>query len=245
MTYCPVCGIGRDPKCAWHGDKAMQQERRQMTTHIMLDIETWGKTPGSDIRSIGACVFAPVARHGGSLVHDGSLGTIRPFYVATENPIFIWEYDDGCLESRTYQLSRDPETVKWWNDQSPEAQAAFANPVDLREACLQFGDWLYKNTWSIMGYPGDHMLGVECKLWCNGPHFDEAILAAVYRAVGLPVPWHYRAPRDFRTITDAAGMTRDDFKPFSHGTAHNALDDAISQAKIVCEAYRRLGLQRV
>jgi hypothetical protein len=31
---------------------------------------------------------------------------------------------------------------------------------------------------------------------------------------------------------------------FNHGTTHNALDDAIGQAMIVCEAYKRLGLQR-
>ena len=28
---------------------------------ISLDLETWGTTPGSDIRSIGACVFDPLA----------------------------------------------------------------------------------------------------------------------------------------------------------------------------------------
>lgn len=31
-----------------------------MTTHIMVDLETWGKIPGSDIRSIGAVVFDPI-----------------------------------------------------------------------------------------------------------------------------------------------------------------------------------------
>lgn len=28
-----------------------------MTKHIMVDLETWGTSPGSDIRSIGAVVF--------------------------------------------------------------------------------------------------------------------------------------------------------------------------------------------
>lgn len=88
------------------------------------------------------------------------------------------------------------------------------------------------------------MQSSKITLWCNGPHFDEAILSACFRAVGLDVPWNYRAPRDFRTITEAAGMTHDDFAPFNHGTAHNALDDAISQAQIVCEAYRKLGLRK-
>lgn len=224
-------------------------------THIMLDIETWGKTPGCDIRSIGAVVFDPVAGFvgmecstcdGGRQVSwsDGGNCTdclntrtdIRgDFYIATDNPLMRDMQIDG--NPRKYKLTRDPETVQWWSAQSPEAQAAFANPVALRTALGNFQTWFCE-------FDNGNMQSSKTLLWCNGPHFDEAILAAAFRAVGLDVPWDYRAPRDFRTITDAAGMTREDYTPFEHGTAHNALDDAISQAKIVCEAYRRLGLQK-
>lgn len=231
--------------------------------HIMLDLETWGRTPGSDIRSIGAVVFNPVAGtvgmecsacEGGRAASYGDGGNCSDclntrtdhrgeFYVATENP--LGEIVGVTDKLRAYPLTRDPETVQWWNDQSAEAQAAFANPVDLREACLQFALWLEVRQ-NLPGptirYP-DFKPSENVRLWCNGPHFDEAILAAVYRAVRLPVPWHYRAPRDFRTITEAAGMTSADY--CNYGEAHNALDDAIAQAMTVCEAYKRLGLQRV
>lgn len=232
-----------------------------MTTHIMLDLETWGKIPGSDLRSIGAVVFDPRAGtvdipcdtcKGGTIrgnVNDGGdcsdcLNTRvergGEFYVATDNPIIYghpWSFPQGGSEIKPWKytynaLKRDPETVVWWEQQSPEAQAAFANPVDLREALEQFGIW-------YLGFDQRE----DIRLWANDPHFDVSILAAAFRAVGLDEPWHYRSPRSQKTITEAAGMTRKDYDPFQVGTAHNALDDARTQAAIVCEAYRRLGLQ--
>lgn len=205
-------------------------------THIMLDIETWGKTPGSDIRSIGAVVFDPVE----CWIHGGLDGQ---FYVATDNPagrmrngIFETHLATGAEDYRKYPLTRDPETVKWWSEQSAEAQAAFADPVELPDALWKFGHWLGE----VMG-EATNMSDSPLRLWANDPHFDVSILDAVYRALGLPVPWHYRAPRSMRTVVDLAGMTREEFEQFNTGTAHNALDDAMAQAKIVCECYKRIG----
>jgi hypothetical protein len=201
--------------------------------HIMLDLETWGKSPGCDIRSIGAVVFDPVA--GYVAKHHPQARKAETFYIATDNPRTL----SGNFR---YPLIRDPSTVRWWSEQSEEAQAAFANPVDLRDACLQFGKWLYALT-DTAWYPEHHLRGFEhVRIWANDPHFDVFILYAVYQAIGLPVPWHYRAPRSMKTICDAAGMTRDDY--CNYGEAHNALDDAIAQAMTVCEAYKRLGLSK-
>lgn len=210
--------------------------------HIMLDLETWGKRPGYDIRSIGAVVFDPVNGTVGGIPHTRvnvpQVGYTPSFYTATENPLL--PKDERPVNQqfneklRRYKLTRDPETVQWWNDQTAEAQAAFANPVDLSDALIAFIDWFF----AVNGNDIEQINA--CKVWANGPQFDVSILEAVYHAVQLPAPWYYRAPRDFRTITDAAGMTHDDF--CNYGTAHNALDDAIAQAMTVCEAYKRLGL---
>lgn len=180
--------------------------------HVMLDLETWGLIPGSDIRSIGAVIFDPIT---------GTLG--REFYVATNNPWRFIHPDTPELSRRKWSLSRDPGTEKWWSDQSPEAQAAFENPTALNQALAAFHDWL----------PFD-----EYGLWANGPHFDVEILAACYRAVGQPVPWSHRAPRDCRTIWEAAQWPEIPFE----GTEHNALDDAKHQARRVIAAYRTLGI---
>lgn len=210
-------------------------------THIMIDLETWGTRPGCDIRSIGATVFDP------STGHIGERGTAGTFYIATDNPETVFP-DIGFMNSleewRAYDLDRNPKTVEWWNN--PERTIAagepFLNLLDLREALQTFAEWL-----GIMCDPadftnriGDPMV-VACKLWAHGPTFDVSILAAAYEAVGLPIPWHYRAPRDTRTIMEAAGMDpHKGLEQFSTGTFHHALDDAICQAGAVCEAYRLL-----
>lgn len=219
---------------------------------IMLDTETWGTEPGCDIRSIGAAVFAPET----GLVHDGSLGTIRPFYIACDNPNGNW--GKGIHKSRffenhrvtwerKYPLHRDPRTVQWWSEQSDEAQAAFADPVDLRECLRQFGKWL-RSVSPLQDYydigEHDRQFPDDIRLWSHGPAFDPPILAAAYKAVGLPVPWHYRAPRDTRTCFDMAGI--DDHSawlkqhPGPMGIPHHSLDDSICQARAVCAAYKRL-----
>lgn len=191
----------------------------------MLDIDTWGLTPGSDIRSIGAVVFDPMMGWIGGY-NDGYMDNIGCFYIACDNPVSYMDNESG-VHVRKYPLNRDPNTVRWWSEQSPEAQAAFANPVDLKDALAQFHAWYAR-------YAVDN--GHEIRIWANDPHFDVVLLEAVYRAVKLPVPWHYRAPRSMRTVMEIAGMSREDCE--NYGDAHNALHDAIAQAMTVCKAYR-------
>ncbi len=211
------------------------------TIHIMLDLETWGKRPGCDIRSIGACVFNPAT----GFVHDGSLGTIRPFYQATDNPT-VPQSNSMMVPTLKYPLHRDPETVAWWNDQSDEAQAAFTKTVDLADGLHGFSAWLFALTNQLYDRLGvvEMQPSPNVRLWAHGPQFDCTILAAAYDACALPAPWHYRAPRDTRTIFDAAGI--DDHSawlaqhPGPLAIQHHALDDAICQARAVCAAFARL-----
>lgn len=214
---------------------------------IMLDLETWGKKPGCDIRSIGACVFNPATGYVADPT-SGYNGEDYPnlFYIATHN---LWKPAGLRLRgSRQYPLTRDPDTVQWWSEQSDEAQAAFANPVDLAVALRRFSNWLDHMTQHLRPIDGDvrrplHKCDVV-RIWSHGPAFDPPILAAAFDAVGLPVPWHYRAPRDTRTCFDMAGI--DDHSawlaqhPGPLGIAHHALDDAICQARGVCGAASRM-----
>ena len=204
-------------------------------THVMLDLETWGTEPGCDIRSIGAVVFDPVA---------GTVSDTDQFYIATDNPRGYGGtpstrgrfFETGNPHDRLrYPLKRDPKTERWWSEQSAETQAAFENPVDLRIALSRFSVWLA----DVCPNPSD------LRLWAHGPQFDVSILAAAYAAVGEPVPWHYRSPRDTRTAFDMAGI--DDHSgwlkqyPGPLGVPHHALDDSICQARAVCGAYDTLG----
>lgn len=209
-----------------------------MTIFVMLDLETWGKRPGADIRSIGACVFDPET---GVFDTRGGVTADQHFYIACDNPLLDRE-DAEARNLRFYPLTRDPDTVQWWSEQSDEAQAAFADPVDLRDALLRFSQWIASvrpdNSYAIGAMPSD-----DLRLWAHGPQFDISILEAAYHAVGLPVPWHYRAPRDTRTILEAAGI--DPHKGLEMfvqpgDVYHHALSDAVVQARAVCAAYKVL-----
>lgn len=222
-----------------------------MTKFVMLDLETWGKKPGCDLRSIGACVFDPETGHVAGHSHDDGRegGT---FHIAVNNPVRPdarpqFSDPNAPYADRRYPLFRDPDTVAWWNDQSDEAKSAFTDPADLAFGLSTFAEWLcavagvdYEADNPKFRGPG------HIRLWAHGPSFDVSILEAAYGAVDLPVPWHYRAPRDTRTILEAAGMDpHKSLEDFATGTYHNALDDAVTQAKAVCAAYDRLGLSRM
>lgn len=208
---------------------------------VSFDSETFGTEPGCDIRSIGACVFVPST----GFVHDGSLGTIKTFYQAVDNPS-DWTNNTTGEVTCVNGLTRDARTVQWWSEQTAEAQAVFANPVDLRAGLVEFGCWLR----DVAGGPAysvsdhDRRYPDDVNLWSHGAAFDAPIIAAAYRACGLPVPWHYRAPRDTRTCFDMAGV--DDHSawlnltPGPLGIAHHALDDAICQARAICAAFERV-----
>ena len=187
-----------------------------MTVNVMLDLETWGCTPGSDIRSIGAVVFD---FESGRLPHE--------FYMATENR--YWDDGGYCASGgwMKWPLTRDSSTEEWWEKQSVSAQNAFENPVLLREALVHFSEW-----WHTFA-------GADARLWAHGPQFDVSILEACYQACEISVPWHYRAPRDTRTIWDFHNPDL----PFD-GTPHHALDDAKYQARKLILAVNHLGIEQ-
>jgi hypothetical protein len=213
--------------------------------NIALDTETWGKRAGCDARSIGGIVFNPhtqfVADDDRSDL-DGEHG--YAFHVALHNPLqglfsptHYTQIDLDSMNSprRWPGLWRDPDTVKWWHAQPQEAQAAFENPVDLKEGLIAFSEWM-------------RSLGVDpenensCRVWGHGRAYDPPIIEAWFHVVGLPVPWHYRAPRDSRTIFDAAAVGDHSawMKKHRHGVLHNSLDDSITLATAVGQAYKRL-----
>jgi len=222
--------------------------------NISLDLETWGTYPGCDLRSIGACVFDPVA--GYVVGYDRPVGSDeRPtFYQAVDNPSVPTrfalglngeEIDVSAVDQYEYKypLTRDPDTIKWWADQSDAAQDAFADPADLRYGLIQFGQWLRGLSGDIYD-PEDHdrRFPDDRKIWSHGAATDSPWIIAAYRAVGLPVPFHYRAPRDSRTCFDLAGI--DDHsawmtaRPGPLGVPHHALDDAICLARSIVDAYK-------
>lgn len=120
----------------------------------------------------------------------------------------------------------DQSTIDWWEKQSDEAKAgsySYPNGTDIRTVLLAFYDW---------------MGGEKSKatLWGNGSDFDNAQLAELYRKAGIPQPWAFWNNRCYRTMKNMfPGVS---FQ--RHGTHHNALDDAVTQAKHLMLILRRM-----
>jgi len=125
-------------------------------------------------------------------------------------------------------LDVEAGTVMWWLTRSEDARQA------LTETRL-----------SLIGALSDfehftHLVRVdeEFCIWGKGSDFDNVILANAYRALGLQAPWKYKNNRCVRTILALVPDACDGVE--SEGTKHNALDDAIYQARCVSRAWQEL-----
>lgn len=168
-----------------------------MTHNIMVDLETLGSTPGCSILSIGAIAFDP------------SIGVgDRTFEIVINR--------QSCRDAG---LHEDADTLAWWDKQSPAARAVLAQAELLSTAPLGEALSLFD------AFVADHGARTV-RIWGNGSDFDNAILAAAYRAAGLTPCWSFWNNRCYRTLKNL----RPEIKLDRHGLHHRAIDDAISQA---------------
>lgn len=113
----------------------------------------------------------------------------------------------------------EASTVLWWMEQDAAAQAEIIGAKsDLSGVLCDFTHWVKK-----IDADG---------VWGNGAAFDNVILAQTYRRYGQPAPWPFWLDRCYRTVKSLSKVPID-----RQGTHHNALDDAISQAKHLVEIW--------
>jgi len=116
------------------------------------------------------------------------------------------------------------DTLMWWLKQSAAAQAVFHEPKQTLEATLcELSDWLYTD---------NHYM------WSNGADFDLPMLAHAFSQFHMDIPWKFwnsRCVRTLKTLPQAKGIS-----PERQGVAHNALADAIHQAKLVQQINARI-----
>ena len=90
-------------------------------SHAMIDIETLGTKPGCIIQSIGAVLFDPF----------GKPVEMYPFYRNISK--------QSCLD---IGLTEDPNTVKWWSEQSDIAKTHLLHDqVDIASAMSDLQIW--------------------------------------------------------------------------------------------------------
>lgn len=179
--------------------------------HISIDLETLGKHAGCVVLAIGACRFDPITGE-----------TFDTFYANLDRER---QEDVGLLV--------DPETEKWWSEQSEEARAKLLVDIeDPEDALKAFTEWCTKIETDLRLY-NTKVDGA----WGWGSNFDIVIIEALYRAFGLTHPWEYNAVECGRTI-----CKRVDVKPVRDAGHHQAHVDAARQAEAIITAFKKLGL---
>lgn len=116
------------------------------------------------------------------------------------------------------------DTMQWWMKQSDGARAVFSEPkIPLSEALDSFKEWVGVGKYEI---------------WSNGADFDIPMLGHAFSTHGVAPPWEFFRSRCFRTMKSL---------PFAklapvvaNPLKHNALQDAITQAKQLQEYYKVL-----
>lgn len=179
----------------------------------MVDLETLGQRPGCVVLSIGAIFFDP---------KTGKLGP--KFYKVVRT--------QSCLKAG---LTTDQGTLDWWAGQ-PEPARQVVDQAQQKRGTLELSDALSKFGEFLQKQAGGHV-----RVWGNGSDFDNAILAVAYHAVDLELPWKFWNNRCFRTLKSLSAAKG--IKMGREGTYHNALDDALTQAKYAIEIYKVLNGQ--
>mgnify|MGYP003413452810 CR=1 FL=1 len=159
-----------------------------------------------DLETYGKGPYAAIA----------SIGIVD-FFVSDE---FVIEdqYYANVHQDMNKKLNReyDDDTIDWWLQQDPTIRKALLvdqKPLDvvMREVIA--------------------FIDKKALIWCQGTDFDISILKTTFKQLELEIPWKYSNVRDSRTFTEELGYSMKRFRdPSSH---HNALDDAICQAKVV------------
>ena len=133
---------------------------------------------------------------------------------------FYQRVDAGSCVKAGLQL--DPVTVEWWLKQDDAARAEMTRPgAPLGSVLDIFAVFVGRR---------------DVDVWGDGATFDNVILRSAYTALGRQPPWDWWRDRCFRTVR-ALNPNR---KHRQEGTEHNALDDAVSQAKHLMRIFPKI-----
>lgn len=179
-------------------------------TYFMKDLETLGTAPGCVILSVGviACDFHA------ETVDDLFLDQGKYVVLNTEDSLNSF-------------LHIDQSTVQWWSKQGPEARQVLADARDLKKSVP-----LREGIQDTIDYVLGHCAAKEVRMLGNGADFDNPIFNVAAQMAGLKTPWSYggRCYRTLKNLDELLGPKFTAPKVERHGTYHNALDDAKTQA---------------
>lgn len=170
-----------------------------------------------DLETLSSANDAAVVAIGACLFDPYSDGFIDKFYCAVD------------VESAMAHGSVAGSTLKWWLKQSDAArQQTFpeSGALELPGVLAWFSAWLRNK-------------GTNVQVWGNGATFDNVVIRSAFKAARLDTPWSFRNDRCYRTLKELPGAAAAKFE--RSGEAHNALDDAVTQAVHMQKIYKVLG----
>jgi len=141
----------------------------------------------------------------------------------TATDIHSTYYERIVLETQEdYGRVINEDTLTWWSQQDKQIQEdAFGegdDRIDLRDAMKKLYTFGLGTT----------------NVWSHGAIFDVVIIEDICRSLQQAVTWKFWEVRDTRTLFDLADVSvRIEGK-------HNALTDAVAQAKAVQQSYAKL-----
>lgn len=114
----------------------------------------------------------------------------------------------------------DPITVQWCKDNAdfPDMISGTTNVIDVLKT--------FNKNWDI--YANDHT-----QFWANGPDFDKCILDNLCRQYQIDIKPKHSNVQSFRT----AMLLSSEVERVKPNNAHNALSDAIAQAKTIQKVF--------
>lgn len=173
-----------------------------------------------DIETLGVSVTSPVVSIG-ACFFDPMFGTIgQGFYERVDMA--------SALSCGTIEAS----TIEFWmtKAEQPARDALFDGERHIMPVTLKKLSEFFLNADADQVY-----------VWAKGPSFDIAILERLYALHLQRAPWHYRNVRDVRTVEALAEEINPAWNHVEQvGTSHNALSDAIYQARCVSAAWSTL-----
>lgn len=174
--------------------------------HGMIDLETYGLRAGCAFRSIAIVQFDPYSDRVG-----------EKFYANVTRA--------SCEEIGMFV---DPDTEKWWNRQSAEAQEVLTkDQVHIREAMERAWQFWLKMQ---LKYP-----------WSQGANYDQPLIEEAWRLCGIKPPYKFWDSRCTRTAYGMSGFNV--FSTKNPGIPHYALDDCLHQIRCVQSSFKKLGLR--
>jgi hypothetical protein len=117
----------------------------------------------------------------------------------------------------------DVKTLAWWMEKWSDGAAmpSLLTGLPMSEAGRMFCEWVAAH------------VAPDAEWWFKGTSFDPGILGSFLEDGCGQVPWKFWQVCDMRTVCSWEGEIR------TKGAAHNALEDARDQAKMLVAMARR------